>query len=382
MKKICYVTTVPSTLKSFVIDVAEYMHSQGKFEITFISSYDKEFEENLPEYIRYIPVKMERGVSLKGIIAVFKMYHIFRKEKFNLVQYSTPNAACYASIAAFLARIPVRLYCQWGIVYVGFSGIKRKIFKFIEKMVCTLSTNIQPDSNGNLKFSVSEKLYTSNKGEVIWNGSAKGINLDKFDITQKEKWRCQIREYYNIKQDTYVFGFAGRITRDKGINELLRAFREVQKEYNNTILLLLGTHDNVNSLDQELFSWAQENKHVILTGSVKIVEQYMSAMDVFVLPSYREGFGSSVIEAEAMGIPVIVSDIPGPTDAMEKNVTGVVVKKKDSQELALTMRKFITGKMEMDKMSKAAYKYATERFDSKKLQQHILENRKKLLGEK
>ena len=175
-KKICYVTTVAGTLRSFVLETAKYLYNTNDFDITFVSSYDEEFEQMLPDYINYYPITMKRGISFDGLKVIYKMYKYFKKEKFDLIQYSTPNASLYTSVAAFLSRVPIRLYCQWGIAYVGFAGIKRKIFKLIEKIVCTLSTNVQPDSYGNLNFAQEEKLYNKIKGEVIWNGSACGIN--------------------------------------------------------------------------------------------------------------------------------------------------------------------------------------------------------------
>src|SRR5699024_10039368 len=108
-----------------------------------------------------------RGISLTGLSAIYKMIKIFRKEKFDIVQYSTPNVSAYASLAAKISNIPIRLYCQWGIAYVGFSGVKRKLFKFIEKKICDFSTWIEPDSYGNLKFSHKEGLYTTSKSSVI-----------------------------------------------------------------------------------------------------------------------------------------------------------------------------------------------------------------------
>ena len=127
MKKICYVTTVSSTLHSFVLQCMEYFLENTDWEITVICDEDPKIREWLPEQVRYIPVPMKRGISIGGIGAMLKMAKIFRKEKFDLVQYSTPNASLYASMAAKLARVPVRLYCQWGIAYVGFQGAKRKI---------------------------------------------------------------------------------------------------------------------------------------------------------------------------------------------------------------------------------------------------------------
>jgi hypothetical protein len=184
--KICYVTTVPITLEAFVLPTIRYIHEHTDWEISLICDEDPEFGKRLPEYVHYLPVPMKRGISLSGIGAIFKMAKIFRKEKFDIVQYSTPNASLYASMAAKMAKVPVRLYCQWGMAFVGFSGVKRKIFKAIEKFVCRNSTWIEPDSFGNLKFSHEEGLYSPEKSSVVWNGSASGVDLKKFDISQKK----------------------------------------------------------------------------------------------------------------------------------------------------------------------------------------------------
>ena len=182
------------TLKAFVVELAKSMHDTGEFEIHFVCDYDEQFKNALPDYIHFHPVSMKRGISLYGIKAIKKMKDLFSREQFDLVQYSTPNASCYASIAAKQAKIPVRLYCQWGIAYVGFQGLKRRIFKRIEKMVCKNSTMIEPDSLGNLHFSRNEGLYEEDKSCVIWNGSASGVNLEKFDVSKKKIWCKEIRE--------------------------------------------------------------------------------------------------------------------------------------------------------------------------------------------
>ncbi|MCI5616930.1 MAG: glycosyltransferase family 1 protein, partial [Ruminococcus sp.] len=187
MKKICYVTTISLTLKSFVIQSAKYLKENTDWDIVMICDNDDEFQDVLPEGIRYIPVSMKRGLNFDGMSVIRKLVKIFKEEKFDLVQYSTPNASLYVSIAAKIAKVPVRLYCQWGMVYVGFSGIKRKIFKCIEKFVCKNSTEIEPDSYGNLDFAHKEGLYPKNKGRVIWNGSACGVDLSKFDISRKDE---------------------------------------------------------------------------------------------------------------------------------------------------------------------------------------------------
>lgn len=381
MKKICFISTIPSTLRTFVLKTAIYLHENTDWDISFICSEDEEFASELPEFIHYFPVPMERGISISGIKSMMQMKKIFVKEKFDLIQYSTPNASLYAALAGKLAGIPVRLYCQWGMVYVGFEGIKRQVFKAIEKIVCKLSTWIEPDSVSNLNFAHEENLYPQTKGSVIWNGSACGINLEKFDISQKIKYRKDIREKYNFPEDSFAYGFVGRITKDKGINELLAAFKQIYESNSNVYLMMVGTTEKDDTVDESLFLWSKKCEHVIYTGFTDIVEQYLSAMDTYILPSYREGFGMGVVEAEAMGVPVIVTSIPGPVDAMKENETGIVVKKGSIKELLRAMKKLYEDKHIRKEYSSNAYDFAINNFEQKKLFGKILLDRKRLLGE-
>ena len=379
MKKICFITTISATLKVFVIDTATYLYENGEYDFTFICDTDEEFAGTLPYYFNYIPVSMKRGISISGIGAILKMLSLFKKEKFDMVQYSTPNASFYASIAAKLAGVPVRLYCQWGIVYVGFSGLKRKVFKAIEKIVCFFSTWIEPDSFGNLSFSRLEGLYTEQKSSVVWNGSASGVNLKKFDILYKDKWRKEIRSKYDIADTIFVMGFVGRITRDKGVNELFVACNEFFEEHPNSALMLLGDKEKSETIDDEFYQWSIAEQRVIYCGITNEVEKYLSAMDVFILPSYREGFGSVVIEAEAMGVPVIVTDIPGPTGAMLNGETGLVVKKADVESLKKAMIFLMKDSKKRQEMGKKGHSFVNDNFDSLKLIEYILQDRNRLL---
>lgn len=378
MKKICFVTTIFATLSSFVVETAKCIHNNTDWDITFICNYDEKFEKSLPEYIHYISVPMERGISIAGVKAMLEMKKIFQREKFDLIQYSTPNASLYASMAGKLAHVPVRLYCQWGLVFVGFQGLKRKIFQMEEKYVCHLSTHIEPDSNSNLRFAHEIGLYPKSKGSVIWNGSACGVNLTKFDISNKEEYRKDIREQLDIPEDAFVYGFVGRITRDKGINELLEAYKKLNDD---SYLIMVGRSEVDETINQELYTWASKNEKIKFTGYTTVVEQYLSAMDCYILPSYREGFGMGVVEAEAMGVPVIVTDIPGPIDAMIDNETGIVVQKADVESLYNAMISIREDKVRYFAMAEKAHDFAVNNFEQKQLFSYILEDRKKLLGE-
>ena len=365
MEKICFVTTVPLTLRAFVIDTAKYLHDQGGYDISFICDNDPDFAASLPEYIHYHPVPMKRGISLGGIGAMLKMYRIFRKENFNLVQYSTPNASLYASMAAWLAGVKHRKYHLMGFRYLGFTGIKKYIFSTVEKLCCSLSTDIECVSASNMELGIRDKIFPAKKAHVLFHGSSAGVDLTIFDISKKAEWRAQLRKQFNLADRECVFGFAGRITRDKGINELISAFRNLNAT--NSRLLIIGQHENEDELDLELWQWAKSCDNVVIHPFVNDIQRYFAAMDVLILPSYREGFGNIVIEAQAMGIPVIVSDIPGPVDAMIPQETGLVVPVKDSYALMQAMATLSCDSTMRSFMGVNGRQFVEKYFDSKKV---------------
>lgn len=377
-KKICFVTTQTSTLKSFVLSTVEYLVKHTDWEICLISGIDPQFESMLPDGVRFIPVPMKRGISLSGIKATREMKKIFKREQFDIVQYSTPNAAFYASIASKSAKVPVRLYCQWGMAYVGMQGVKRRIFKFIEKQICKNSTWIEPDSNSNRQFAIAEGLYKENKSSVVGKGSASGVSLEKFDITKKDAYRKAIREKHEIPAEAFVYGFVGRVTGDKGINELLTAFKRIYEENKNAYLVLVGRIEKTETLDEEKFAWSKTCENILYVGNSNIVEQYMSAFDCYVLPSYREGFGSGTIEAQAMGVPLIITRIPGPVDGVIEDVTAKIVPKADAEALYQAM--LAMPNENLVEMGEKGYAFVKENFEQQQLFAKIVEDRKRLLG--
>lgn len=380
MKKICYVTTISLTIKAFILDVAKYLNESGGYDITFICNEDLDFEKSLPKHIHYIPVSMKRGIHPSGLKAIFTLYKIFVRNKYDIIQYSTPNASFYAAIAGKLAKVPLRLYCQWGIAYVGFKGIKRKIFKWLEKITCHISTWIEPDSKSNLLFAHSEGLYDQNKSSVVWNGSASGVNLEKFRMQSKEEWREEIRSNYQIDKETAVIGFVGRINRDKGINELLEVAKILISEKRNVMFLLVGPDDKCPFLNKESYQWSKASQQIIYAGEVGETEKYYATMDMFVLPSYREGFGSVVIEAQALGVPVIVTKIPGPVDAAVDKCTGVFIEKGDTSSLESAIRLFLDNPSLRKSYGEAGRIFVENNFNSEKLKHEILLDRNRLLA--
>jgi len=332
-------------------------------------------------FVKAVSINMPRGSSVLGSIkSINKLIKVFKSTKFDLVQYSTPNASLYTAIASFVTRVPRRLYCQWGLVYVSMKGIKKPIFKAIEKLVCKLSTNIQPDSHGNLELCRNLGFYTEEKSNVIWNGSAKGIDLRKFDLDMKHEFSIEIKSLYNISNDDIVIGFVGRLGRDKGFNELMLAFQEIQKLKSNTKLLFVGPIEKEHTVKAELLKYFYENDDILKTGRIADVEKYYAAMDVFVLPSYREGFGMSVVEAQAMEIPVVVTNIPGPTNGMVNNHTGMIVELYNVDDIVHKVLKIIGNDSYKNTLGKNGRRFVEESFDSSIFIKKLIDNRISLIG--
>lgn len=381
MLKICFVTTIYSTYRAFLKNLSIYLHDTGEYDISLICADEQEAHEDVPDFVHYFPVKMERGVSLSMFESIKQIQVVLEKEKFDIVQYSTPNAAFYTSIAAKKAKVPVRLYCQWGIRYMGFEGWKRVLFKKLEKITCDNSTFIEVESDNIREFSLKEKLYTADRSCVIWNGSASGVDLSKFDISKKEQWNNEIRKKYDISENDVVFSFAARLTADKGINELLEAFTNLVEKYDNIKLLVMGGMDDSGSINNELVKNAENSGKVIFTGSVPDVERYYAASDVFVAPSYREGFGLVVIEAEAMALPAIVSNVPGQIDAIVPNETGLDCVVKSALSLQKQMEKLILDTELRKRLGANAQKFVEDNFEQKKLFEYLKKHRDELIGE-
>lgn len=357
MKKICIVTTVSITMKSFVLETAKHLHNECGYDVTLICNNDDEFAKALPEYIHYIPVKMVRGVSLSGFGSVRELTKIFKREKFDLVQYSTPNASMYASLASKKAKVPVRLYCQWGIRYVGLGGISRKIFKFLEKQVCKNSTHIRAVSPMNMSFAISEGLYSQEKARVVGNGGTIGVDTSVYDINSKPVWRDQIRLQYGIDKEDFVFGFAGRISADKGCGELLSSFKSICQANSRAKLFVVGPCEEKCGILPELLDWAKKSPSVIFTDKVENarMREFYSAMDVLVHPTYREGFGMVIQEAGALGVPTVTTRIPGASEVMQEGISCLLVEPKNDVALESAMLELLNDKQITATLSNGAY---------------------------
>lgn len=328
--KICMVTTISKAFNWFVSDSAKNFAEKG-FDVTVMcGEMDEEFIKKHSEFATCRPVPLERGIGVKSIFkSVKEMKRIFKEEQFDIIQYSTPNAAlCCSLCGREFRKIKIRVYGQWGIRYVGFDGgIKRLVFKMIEKFTCKKATHIISTSPKNMEFAIEEKLCKSNKITVIGKGGTIGVDFGVYDISKKEENRKLIRNEYDINDNTFVFSYIGRLNADKGVGELLSAYKKLLAECPDTRLMLIGMDDTTNPVDKDLMDWARNSDKVILTGSVapRRVAQLMAATDILVHPTYREGFSMVLQEAMAMALPVITTDVPGPSEVIVNKKTGILV---------------------------------------------------------
>ncbi|MFI3164500.1 MAG: glycosyltransferase family 4 protein [Bacillota bacterium] len=333
--KICIVTTISKTMDWFIIDYAREL-AKNNYDVTLISNMDESFISRNQDFAQCISIPMKRGIKSGGIFKnIVQLLRIFKDHKYDIVQYATPNAALYASIASKIAGVKIRIYSQWGIRYVGFKGIKRLLFKKIEKFTCRLSTHVKGVSYLNRKFAISEKLCKEEKISVIGKGGTIGVDLTLCDLDTKPLICSDMRKKYNIPIDAFVYGYVGRINADKGINELITAYRQINIDCSNVYLILVGMMDDVNPITDYNLEWIINCNRVVMTGNVSSIEvySYIASFDILVHPTYREGFGKVLQEAMAMAVPIITTNIPGASEVIENGISGVLVEARNANEL-------------------------------------------------
>lgn len=379
--KICIITTVSLSIKQFYPVQIQELIGSG-FDPVVICADDPQLNQLLPPSARYVPVNFKRTISpLSDIRAVFKLIHIFRKERFDIVQYSTPKASLLGSIASFFARVPVRIYILWGLYYTGQEGLGKFVLKSFEKLICRISTLVVPISHEMVDFAEAEVLVNKQKCQVMLNGSACGVDLELFDPEKWKSFRNQIRNQYNIPENGIVVGVVARLTGDKGINELVQAFDVLSNEIPRMYLLLVGEEEEKNKLDGNTGLIIKRNNRIRCTGWQNNPLPYYSAMDIFCVPTYREGFGEVNLEAQAMELPVISTNVIGPRESVENGITGFLVEPKSVEALIAPLKTLIKDTEIRKKMGSAGRLRVERMFNRKDIIKTVVEHRLKLISE-
>lgn len=335
--KIIRATTVPSTLDVFCNGMLKELSE--KYEIIALSSPGDELDiVREREGVRSIAVKMERHISLvNDIKSLVILYKVFRREKPKMVHSMTPKAGLLCMIGSWLARVPVRVHTFTGLVFPTATGMKKRILMATDWLTCACATHIIPEGNG-VKNDLINNGITKKSLKVLGYGNIRGVDLVRFDRTPNV-----MEAAARIKKEGVVtFVTVGRLVGDKGINELVDAFVRLNDEYNNTRLILVGPEErDLDPLKPETLNKIANVEAIETVGNQSDVRPWFAASDVAVLASYREGFPNVVIEAGAMGLPQIVTDINGAREIIENGKNGVIVPSKDTDSLYQAMKKML-----------------------------------------
>ena len=378
-KKICCITTIDATLIAFVADAMHQFVEEGH-EVTLVCSDTTKIRKLKGDAFLYVDMPMKRGVSFSDfLIMPWRFRNFFRYKKFDFVQYATPNASLFASVGAWMAGVPVRLYCQWGIRYVGNSGVMRKVLKALEHLTCKLSTDICSASQKNLEYAVSEGLYKAEKAKIIGNGGTIGVDLTKYDLNHKQEYKEAVVTQYPILKDMLVICSVGRLSKDKGSFELLKAFDQLAKERDDIVLMMVG--DTEGNIPYHLTP-ITKHKRVVFTGFTNEVNKYMAACDVLAHPSYREGFSMVIQEAMAMQLAVVTTNIPGPSEVIEDGVTGILVEPRSTESLYDGLKQMLSDTVRMELMAQAGRKRCEQLFNRQRMLKLTYEHRMNLMNKK
>ena len=386
MKKLIRITTVPLSLKVLLKGQLRFMASNG-FDVKGVSSEGEELKEVCEnEGIVMEAINMSRKITpFQDLKSLWKMWNFLRKEKPQIVHTHTPKAGIIGMLAARLAGVPHRLHTVAGLPLMEATGIKRKILNFVEKLTYSSATRVYPNSKGLYDFILQNNFTQSNKLKIIANGSSNGINTTFFSPAQvSEIEKVALREKLNIQPDDFVFVFVGRIVSDKGINELIKAFSQLQTAENNELtgiklLLVGGLESDLDPLNPETLAEISQNKDIISAGFQQDVRPFFAISDALAFPSYREGFPNVVMQAGAMGLPSIVSDINGCNEIIVEGENGLIIPSKNVEKLKEKMLTLARDKNLYIKLKENSRRMIENRYEQSVVWKALLEEYEGLL---
>lgn len=343
MVKLVHITTVPESLPFFTGQVG-HMKTQG-FDVRAISSPGEQLDRfGVAEGIPVHAVAMPRRITpFRDLVAVARLCCRLRRLRPQIVHAHTPKAGLLAMVSAWLARVPVRIYHMHGLPCMTATGLKRHLLKWTERIACALAHQVLGVSRSLREVAILEQLCPPEKINVLLEGSINGV--DAAGMFNPAKLRTttalEARARYGIPPDALVGGFVGRVVRDKGVSELAEAWQGLRQEFPSLHLLIVGPFETLDPLPAEVEALLRTDPRIHLAGECWDMPPLYAAMDVLVLPTYREGFGIVAIEAAAMERPVIATRIPGCVDAVQDGVTGILVPVRDVAGLANALRQYL-----------------------------------------
>ena len=333
--KLCRIATVPVHFAMLLRQQLKSIKEAG-IDVTIVSTPGPLLDELSSSIgVRCFPIPIMRTPNpIQDLISLFKFIDFLKAEKFDIIHSSTPKAGLIGAIGGFLTQTPIRIHTYTGQPWVELSGAVRFAARESDRLIAILDTITYADSISQRNFLVNEGLVNPKKICVLGGGSISGVDLERFSLASKPCHRMNVRSELKISESAIVIVFVGRVTKDKGIIELIESMKVLLEKNNDLHLLLVGQFEpERDPLPSNILNEISINPNIHSMGFVNDPERYLSAADIFCLPSYREGFGSVVIEAGAMELPTVATRITGLIDAVVDGETGILVSPKNKTEL-------------------------------------------------
>lgn len=371
--KIIRAVTVPQSL-GFCREVMIKMRAMG-YDMVAVTSPGPELDElRDKDGFHCVAVPMERHISIvNDIKSLIKMISVFRKEKPQMVHSMTPKAGMICMVAAWLTRVPVRIHTFTGLVWPTATGLKRKILMMTDWLTCACATHVIPEGQGVLN-DLKNGGITKKPMKVLGYGNVRGVDMERFSPARFKATK---------NPDVFTFVFVGRIVGDKGINELVEAFVKLHDKHKNTRLVLVGKYEHeLDPVSDKTRKLIDTNEGIVACGPKygdDLLQMYVNA-DCFVMPSYREGFPNTVLEAGAMGLPSIVTDINGSREIIENEKNGLIVPSKNANALYDAMERMLTDDKAREIMKSNAREMIASRFERGFVQKCQIEFYKRILN--
>ena len=379
-KKLIRITTIPDSLRGILKGQLKFM--SDTYEVIAVSSNGEMLNEvKLHEGVKVIPINMSRTISpFKDIKALIQLYFLFKKEKPLIVHTHTPKAGILGMIAAKIAGVPNRLHTVAGLPLLLAKGNRRKVLNLVEKVTYTCATEVFPNSFGLKDIIINHKFCNPSKLKVLANGSSNGVNSKYFDPSlYTENENEELKSNIGIERNDFVFIFVGRLVSDKGIKEMINAFKRLNNEVGLIKLVLVGPlESHLDPLHEKTLKEIESNDNIINVGLQYDVRPYFAIADILVFPSYREGFPNVIMEAGAMGLPSIVTNINGCNEIIIDGENGWIIPVKDEEAIYNKMKYCIENPNEVVKSATISRGLITSRYEQKIIWEALLEEYRKL----
>ena len=380
MNKLVRITTIPLSLEKLLEGQLRFM--QQEYEVIAVSSDGKNLKK-LGEKIgvRTFAVEMTRKITPhKDLRAVWKLYLFFKKEKPLIVHAHTPKAGITGMLAAKMAGVPIRLYTVAGIPEADTREVKWKVMKKVEKLTFACATKIFPNSARMHDYLLQNNYASESKLEVIGKGSSNGIDTEHFDPEKyPQTGKKEFRRLNNVPENDKVFIFVGRFVGDKGTNELVAAFEKLHREFEKISLLLVGFfEEKLDPLAATTIKKIKEHPKIFNAGYQYDVRPFFAYADILVFPSYREGFPNVVLQAAAMGLPAIVTNINGCNEIIKEGVNGYIIPVRNKEVLYQKMKNMLLNEEFLISAGKESRKSIKENYERKDIWEALLAEYKQL----